>query len=92
MHMFKMYALSKSLFVCTAVKCQNQLDCVWVVDDSGETVCSDAVAQYSLGIGACKCFDEARTDDVTGRCSVVAEQVVQPPAANSGTVQCITED
>lgn len=67
------------IFIFTfVVKCRNQLDCVWVSDERGETLCTEAEAQYSLGIGFCQCFDVKRVDAVTGRCMLVSEAKDKP--------------
>lgn len=63
---------------CMVVKCRNQLDCVWVFDESGETICVEKVtagtADSLLRESACRCYDESRTDNVTGRCIELIEQ------------------
>jgi len=56
--------------------CRNQLDCLWVVDDKGETICV-ASSNQSIGVGvsSCQCVDETRINEITGRCLDKAKHV-----------------
>lgn len=58
------------VYAC-AVRCRNQLDCMWVVDEAGETICTGREQSYDSDgeiITSCQCLDEGLTDNVTGRC------------------------
>ena len=55
------------------VKCRTQVDCVWVVDESGATICIEDVSALkevykTFANSTCRCLDSTRRDIKTGRC------------------------
>ena len=64
------------------MKCRNQLDCAWVKDGSGETICIEE-SSSNLRVflpRTCTCYDKVRINNETGRCiSAEGVQTAQEP-------------
>ena len=56
------------------VKCRNQLDCLWVSDETGDTICANVKKTEiydPFGASTCSCYDSSKADSVTGRCQAL---------------------